>query len=311
SINPADITATFRAALEGSVLYEFPEGDEEVDVRLTVKDESKKDLKNILSIPVENQRNYLVPLGDLVKVQDTETPNSISRREGKRITTVFADMDPKFKGKITPLKIAEDMEQNVFPKVLKSQPSTVLSFTGEVFDSREAQKGLVNASIMVGFLIFAILAILYDSLIKPIIIMLSIPFGMVGVVLAFWLHGKVLFGFFAAIGALGLAGVVINDSIIMLSKLDGEFSSDDENFDGQIADIAKTRLRAVILTTLTTVAGVLPTAYGVAGYDAMLAEMMLALAWGLVFGTLITLILIPCLYSFLENTKRFIKRIFA
>lgn len=134
--------------------------------------------------------------------------------------------------------------------------------------------------------------------------MLAIPFGIVGVALAFWLHGKVLFGFFAAIGVLGLAGVVINDSIIMLTKLDREFGNPArERVNGQIAQIAQTRLRAVILTTLTTVAGVMPTAYGLAGYDAMLAEMMLALAWGLIFGTLITLLLVPCLYSLIKDIK--------
>ncbi|MCA9408021.1 MAG: efflux RND transporter permease subunit [Candidatus Omnitrophica bacterium] len=300
NINPTDITATFRSALEGSVLYEFPKGDEEVEVRLTVKDESKKDLNTILNIPVENQRNYLVPLRDLVNVQDAQTPNSISRRDGKRTTTIYADIKPK--AKRTPLELADEIETTIFPQVMKAQPSTTMDFTGEVFDTREAQGGFRNAIIMVTVLIFVILAVLYNSLTRPLIIMLAIPFGMVGVVLAFWLHGKILFGFYAAIGALGLAGVVINDSIIMLAKLDNDFCAKDRNeINFQISDIAKTRLRAVVLTTLTTVAGVLPTAYGVAGYDAMLAEMMLALAWGLVFGTVITLLLIPCFYSMVQH----------
>ena len=300
-VNPADIAATFRSALEGSVLYEFPSGDEEVDVRLTVKDDAKQDLQSILDIPVENQRNYLVPLRDLVNIEDTQTPNSISRRDGKRTTTVFADIKAK-KKKITPLEIADQLEHEVFPQVIKDQPSTTLSFTGEIYDSREATRGFANATIMVVFLIFTILAVLYNSLTRPLIIMLAIPFGLVGVIMAFWLHGKVLFGFFAAVGTLGLAGVVINDSIIMLAKLDKDFcAATRAQINGQIADIAKTRLRAVILTTITTVAGVLPTAYGLAGYDAMLAEMMLALAWGLIFGTLITLILIPCLYAALQS----------
>lgn len=301
-ISPVDITATFRSALEGSVLYEFPNGEEEIDVRLTVKDDSKMSLDKILDIPVENQRNYLVPLRDVVHIENTKTPNSISRSDGRRTTEVYADMVKKTK--LTPLEIAEDLEKTVFPEVIKAQPSTALSFTGEIYDTREAKGGFQTAIIMVICLIFVILAVLYNSLTRPLIIMLAIPFGMIGVVLAFLLHGKVLFGFFAAIGALGLAGVVINDSIIMLAKLDSDFQFTTKNeINNQIANIAKTRLRAVILTTVTTVVGVLPTAYGLAGYDAMLAEMMLALAWGLVFGTLITLLLIPCLYSLTQNTR--------
>ena len=139
-------------------------------------------------------------------------------------------------------------------------------------------------------------------------IMLAIPFGMVGVILAFWLHGQTLFGFFAAIGALGMAGVVINDAIIMLTKLDHEYDLKIDNpkneINERIARIASTRLKAVILTTLTTVVGVLPTAYGVAGYDSMLAEMMLAMAWGLLFGSIITLLLIPSMYSFIQDMQQ-------
>ena len=303
SINPADITGTFRLSLAGSILYEIPRTEEKVNVRLTVKDEDKKSLESILNIPVENQKDYLVPLKDLVTIEKTKTPNSISRRDGKRTTIVYADIKKETK-KETPLDIAKKIEKTIFPLVVQNQPSTILSFTGEVFDTREAKQGFNLAIFLVLFLIFAILAILYNSMIKPLIIMLAIPFGMVGIIFAFYLHGKLLFGFFACVGALGLAGVVINDSIIMLAKLDKEFKiTNKTDINNKIAEIAKTRLKAVFLTTITTVAGVLPTAYGVAGYDAMLADMMLALSWGLLFGTFITLLLIPCFYSLLQDFK--------
>ncbi len=146
---------------------------------------------------------------------------------------------------------------------------------------------------------------LFDSLWRPFVIMLVIPFGLVGIVLAFHLHGKVLYGFYASVGALGLAGVVVNDAIIMLVKLNKAFdgSKPGVNVSRETARIASTRLRAVLLTTLTTVAGVMPTAYGFAGYDAMLAEMMLALAWGLIFGTVITLMLVPCIFGLTQGIK--------
>ena len=90
-------------------------------------------------------------------------------------------------------------------------------------DTRESKGELKYAIIAVIFLIYIVLVLLFNSLIKPVIIMLAIPFGVVGVILAFWLHGKVLFGFMAVIGVLGLAGVVVNDSIIMLVKLDRNY----------------------------------------------------------------------------------------
>ncbi|MCG6870668.1 MAG: efflux RND transporter permease subunit [Gammaproteobacteria bacterium] len=303
SINPADITATFRAALEGLVLYELPKGNEEIAVRLSIRDSAKADMETILNMPVENQQKYLVPLRNVVTIRKGTTPLSITRLEGRRTTTVYADLAPG--ADVTPLEFADAFERNVFPEVVDRQPSTTLAFAGEVFDTRESKDDFRNSIILVCLLVFAVLALLFNSLSRPLVIMLAIPFGGVGVVLAFLLHGKELFGFFAAIGSLGLAGVVVNDAIIMLNKLDQEFGAPArEQVNRVIASIAQTRLRAVVLTTLTTVAGVLPTAYGLAGYDAMLAEMMLALAWGLVFGTLITLLLVPCMYGFIQDLRR-------
>ena len=133
--------------------------------------------------------------------------------------------------------------------------------------------------------------------------MISIPFGFVGIIFAFSVHGMYNFGFFAVVGMIGMMGVVVNDSIIMISKLEKEYDvkKNIKHKNKQVADIAKTRLKAVLLTTLTTVAGLFPTAYGVAGYDSMLAEMMLSMGWGLIFGTLISLVLIPSIYSVVKR----------
>ncbi|MFC2140415.1 efflux RND transporter permease subunit [Candidatus Auribacterota bacterium] len=307
SIKPQDVSSTLRAALQGTVLYEIPKGSEEIDVRFTIVEKAKDDIEKILNIPIENASDYLVPLRDIVNVKQTITPNSIDRKDSKRIATIYADI--KKTSKLTPIEVAEVLENRVFPDILTKYPTTLLNFEGEVKDTRESKGDFRNAIIMAVIFIYIILILLFNSLTQALIIMLAIPFGVIGITLAFWLHGKVLFGFFATIGAIGLAGVVVNDSIIMIAKLNKHYdhSQGKELSDNQIASIAKTRLRAVILTTITTVAGLLPTAYGFTGYDAMLAEMMLALTWGLLFGTFITLILIPCVYS-LNHDLRFLKQ---
>ncbi|MBN2407617.1 MAG: efflux RND transporter permease subunit [Elusimicrobia bacterium] len=303
SINPSDVSSTLRSALEGTVIYDLPNGDEEVDVRFTVIESAKDNIEKILDIPIENTGDYLVPLREIVEVNKTITPNSIERKDYKRITTVYADI--RKASKKTPVEIARDLEENVFPGVIMKHPTTIIGFEGEIKDTRESTGDFKNAIILAVLLIYIVLVLLFNSLTKPIIIMLSIPFGIIGIVLAFWLHGKVLFGFFAAIGAVGLAGVVVNDSIVMIAKLSRNYDDGRPKTESndQIASIAKTRLRAVILTTVTTVAGLLPTAYGFTGYDAMLAEMMLALTWGLLFGTFITLILVPCTYSLSKDIR--------
>ena len=142
---------------------------------------------------------------------------------------------------------------------------------------------------------------MFNSTATPLIIMLIVPFGLAGSALAFLMHGMSVFGFFSVIGALGMIGVVINDSIIMIDKLENDFDAEKikTGINAWIASIASTKLRPVVVTTITTVVAILPTAYGAAGYDSMLAEMMLAMGWGLAFSTIITLLLVPSLYCLL------------
>lgn len=296
-IDPSVVSDTFRTAVQGSVLYDFKVENEDMEVILSIPDENKNSLEKILAVPAENKRDYLVPLSSLVTYRLVNSPDSIDREDRKRTVKVYADL--KKESKMTPLEAAVYLEGSIFPKIQSAYPSVILDFTGEIKDSRDSGKDFIYAVILTLLLIFFILLILFDSLTKPLIIMLSIPFGAVGVIFAFWLHGIVQYGFFAVIGAIGLAGVVVNDSIVMLAKMDimTEGKKFITNLD--IANAAATRLRAVILTTLTTVAGVFPTAYGFAGYDAMLGQMMLVMCWGLLFATGITLILVPCVYSFL------------
>ena len=302
-INPKNIGTTLRALLEGVVLFELKKGDEEIKVRFTADESSKDDINKVLNIPVENQGDYLVPLKDIVKITKDVAPNSIAREEFKRITKVFSDM--KEDRDLTPVEVAEYFETKIFPELLSKYPASIISFGGEVKDTRESGSDFIRAMALVVILMYIVLALLFNSLYKPVFIMLSILFGGAGIILAFFAHGITTIGFFTIVGALGMAGVVVNDSIIMWVKLDKEyiFKNQKSQSDKQVADIAKTRLRAVVLTTLTTVAGLLPTAYGFAGYDYMLSGMMLALAWGLIIGTSITLLLIPCFYGLVMNIK--------
>jgi multidrug efflux pump subunit AcrB len=205
--------------------------------------------------------------------------------------------NPESQSRATPLSIAEDLEQNVFPDILNQFPTSVLTFKGEIEDTRESQGEFSNSILIAVILIYGIIAVMFNSLLKPLLVLSVVPFGVVGVIATFYFHGMLIYGFFATIGALGMIGVVVNDAIIMIDRIYKELINNDDEFYQAIADTAATRLRPILVTTITTVVGILPTAYGFAGYDSMLAEMMLAMGWGLVFGTMITLVLIPVLIS--------------
>ena len=163
SINPSDVSSTLRAALQGTVVYELPSGDEEIDVRFTIVESAKDDIEKILDIPIENTGDYLVPLRDIVDVKKTITPNSIERKDSKRITTIYADI--KKGSKLTPVEIAEDLESKVFPGMLSKHPTTLINFEGEVKDTRESTGDFTNAIIMAVLLIY--IAVSYTHLTLP------------------------------------------------------------------------------------------------------------------------------------------------
>ncbi|MBK26747.1 MAG: hypothetical protein CME70_22290 [Halobacteriovorax sp.] len=295
NVSPEKVTTSLRSFVEGSILYSINKGDEEVDVRLSVPDEAKNDLSLLLELQVENKGGQLVFLNKIVDIEEVQRPVNIARNDFKRTTMLYAN--PKEGSKKTPLQVAEVLEAEVFPIIIGKYPTTILKFKGEIEDSRESAGEFKNSVIMVVILIYLILIIMFNSLTKPLLVLSIVPFGLSGVVFVLMAHGMSVYGFFAAIGALGMVGVVINDAIVMVDK----FENDKHRGFSAIAKIASTRLRPVLVTTITTVAGILPTAYGLAGYDSMLAEMMLTMGWGLAFGTFITLLLIPCLYSFVQE----------
>jgi len=154
-----------------------------------------------------------------------------------------------------------------------------------------------NAFIVSILGVFLLLAILFNSYSQPLLVLAAVPFSLIGVIWAFFFHGEPL-SFFALTGSLALIGVIVNDSLVMVSHLN-YIKTKKEQIEDKITWIAKgarDRLRAVVLTTLTTLAGVLPLAYGLGGTDYFLQPMVLALGYGLIFGTVMTLILLPCMY---------------
>ena len=296
SISSTEISNSLRTIIQGSTVFYHYRDDVEIPVKVTLKDEYATDLQTILKNPVTTRQGYLVPIGTVVKVRESMEPNSIYRVNGHRVVRLYADLSSD---RMTPVETAEYFEQQVFPDLMAQYPTAGIVFRGEVEQTRNSSGDIFLGTALVLLLIYFILSLLFNSLWKPFVIVLIIPFGMMGVVYALLLHNMPVISFFTAVGMLGLAGVVVNDSIVMFDKLLTSYRNDSGCADSRrktIADISKTRLRAVVLTTLTTVAGLLPTAYGILGYDSMLSDMMLAMSYGLLTSTLVTLFLTPALF---------------
>jgi multidrug efflux pump subunit AcrB len=295
-----------RTALQGDIADEITLDGDELYVRVRYSDLHRAKMSAIKSTQIrQDAQGKLVPLMSLVKVSEQEGPAVRKRYNFKRAITVSAGVVPD---KITSLELnqrARDLLQNYGGEY----PLVTAKFGGEEESTKESMSSLKNAMLLAFLGIFIILVFLFKSFSKPFIVLSCIPLGLVGVSLSFWAHGKPL-SFFALIGVVGLAGVVVNSAIVLVSYIDELQQEETLKITEALAKASAHRLRAVLVTSLTTVGGLFPTAYGLGGNDSLLVPMTLALAWGLVSGTLLTLIWVPCFYSILYDIKLILERFF-
>jgi multidrug efflux pump subunit AcrB len=223
----------------------------------------------------------------------------INHLDGRRLITVTANVDGE---KTTPaaanLAIARRGQA-----LTQKYPDYKIALGGQNEDTQESLASLGRAFLVGVLVIFMILASLFRSLIQPVVVLLAVPFSLIGVILAFLGHGEPL-SFLAFMGIIGLSGVVVNDSIVLVDFANNIRESRPELSNRDVAvEAATMRLRAVLLTTITTVVGLVPTAYGIGGYDPFLVPMALSFAWGLTFSTVLTLGLVPIFYSQVLDVK--------
>jgi multidrug efflux pump subunit AcrB len=174
-----------------------------------------------------------------------------------------------------------------------------VKYGGEQEETLDSLKSLVKAFFFAFLVVYLVLASFFKSLLQPFVVMLAIPFGLIGVIFAFLAHGMP-FSFMAVMGIVGLNGIVVNDSIVLvdfINRLRKSGMSRPES----IVTAGQMRIRAVMLTTLTTVGGLSTVAYGIGGKDPFLVPMAVSLCWGLIFATVLTLIVIPCVYSIIDD----------
>jgi multidrug efflux pump subunit AcrB len=155
--------------------------------------------------------------------------------------------------------------------------------------------------------IFALLVLIFRSYLSPFIILSTIPLGLVGMSLAFYVHQRPV-SFLAIIGIIGLGGIIVNSGIVLISFIEQMKKEGQKTMHEILVEASSIRLRAVIVTALTTVSGLFPTAYGIGGADEFIIPICLALAWGLTSGTILTIIWVPCAYGILEDMKRLFHR---
>lgn len=286
-IDLATVATHVRAAFDGLPVSTLIRGKDEVDVTLRFPDAAQRDIDALLAIGIPAKGGGLVPLGRIAHVEEAPGAIAVRRKDGDRVVTVTAEVDPRH---IT----SQELNAMVRARAAEwtgGDARVGFMLGGEQERAEESVAGLVFSFGFALLGIFAILAIQFNRLSWPLLVMLAIPFGIIGVVVGFWLNREPL-SFMALMGFVALSGVVVNASLVM-SVFIQRLIAAGRPWRDAVVEAGRRRLRAVILTTVTTVAGLLPTAYGWGGHDPFVAPMALALSWGLIFSTFITLFTVP------------------
>ena len=287
---------TLTAAFHGIEASEHRDVEDVTKLRVMFEPAARADINALLDVPVRARNGNLVRLRDVVQPIETPSETRIYHRDGFRSSTVRASFTSD--SGITALPFAQKMERELFPRF--AEIPDLLIFNGGEADETEKTSGNMGTAGVLAFLgITVVIWIMLGSLIETLFIVSVIPFAFAGVVLTFYLHGYPL-SMISMLGTIGLAGVVVNAAIVMVDNIHRRLREAGENIESRIElviDAVVERLRPILVTTLTTLGGVLPTAYGFLGYDHYISPTSLALGWGLVFSTFITLFVVPVLYS--------------
>ncbi len=287
----ADIAQNVRIAYDGQVVTSTRYGDEDVDFRVIIQKAYRQQLDYLRQLRIPNRQGEMIALDEVASLDVGPGISVLKHYEGERAIRIEGDVDQDI---TTPVKVTDAVLEHF--DLNRDYPGMRIQAGGEAEESRKAMMELFIAFGLAALGIYFLLILLFDSVMQPLMVVLAIPFGLGGVIIAFALHGEPI-TFLAMIGVIGMAGVVVNDSLVLvdhLNSLTRQMKS--SKIAALIATGTANRLRPIILTSLTTVSGLLPLAYGLGGEDIYMAPMALALGYGLLFATPITLVLLPCLY---------------
>ncbi len=296
-LNEKELAKQVRSAFNGVRSIRQQRGSEEVDIMVMLPDYQRTSEFDLEQLPVHVGNDY-VPLGQVASITRDYSASIIQRREGRRRVIVSADITPSSEA----MTLSQTLSEEVFPVLKQSYPGLDIGFRGDQIEQKESMDSLFVNGIMVMLALYCLLAVPFRSYSQPFIIMAIIPFGLIGSVL-----GHVALGYTMSVvsllGVLALSGVVINDSLILVTEANQRREQDQLGVHDALLEACHRRFRPIILTTLTTFGGLAPMILETSNQARFMIPMAISLGFGILFATFITLLLLPCMYSVLEDMK--------
>lgn len=285
-----------RTAVAGSTVGDVNLQNRKVDYFLQFDEKDRADITNLSRIKVSDLNGNLIPVSSLATLSEKPGAPQIKRYDFRRAKTVTANLDSNLISSIQ----ANDIIKRKFEEIQSSAPDVSIVFGGEAEKTNESVASLFSAMVLSLIGIFALMVLIFSSYVNPFIIVSTIPLGLTGVSVAFWLQ-NIDFSFMALIGVIGLGGIIVNSGIILISFIEQMRLETTLSLEEILVKASAVRLRSVLVTSLTTISGLIPTAYGIGGKDFFIIPMAMALAWGMTTGTIFTLMWVPPAYAIMND----------
>lgn len=290
------IAGFIQTVLMGNQASQFREGGREYRILVKVKDSETLDVNNLLDMTVTNPEGQQISLRNLVQVESRRGPTQIERRDRERVITVSAGIADRDMG-----SVIDDVREGL--KAIPIPRDFTINFTGDYEEQQKAFRELLISIMLAIFLIYMVMAMLYESLRDPLIVMFSIPLAVIGVVVILILTGTT-FNVQTYIGCIMLGGIVVNNAILLVDYTNLLRRRDKMPLREAIVEAGRRRLRPILMTALTTIIAMVPLALGLREGSEVQTPLARTVIGGLTTSTLITLIIIPLVYSLFEGGLR-------
>lgn len=302
-ITLAELARQVRYGFYGAEAQRIQRNGEEIKVMVRYPREERRSIGDLENMRIRTANGGEVPFSQIATYTLQPSFSAINRVNGERAVTITAAAD---KARIEPGKVVAEVRRTVIKELEQKYPGVTGELDGASQDEMDAQRDLMKAAVFALFCIYALMAVPLKSYTQPLIIMSVIPFGLIGAVIGHMLLGLSM-SIMSVFGLVALAGVVVNDSLIMVDFVN-RARAEGVAIKQAVVQAGTQRFRAILLTSLTTFVGLAPIVLERSLQAKMVIPMAVSLAFGILFATVITLVLIPALYVMLEDVKKFMPR---
>jgi multidrug efflux pump subunit AcrB len=297
-LHAADVGRIIRLLFDGEIVADMQDKGEKLEVRVRARPWIAHDIGEVLRQPISLPDGGVVPLGQLVHYETTVGKNNIRHYNFRRTITLEADLDKKLMNTVE----ANKQIQASWERLAINYPGVSLDFTGELDDIQESLDSMLVLFLFGVGVMYLILGTQFNSYWQPFMILATVPMAFTGVTFGLALSGNPL-SLFTMYGVVALTGIAVNAAIVMIDAANTRLQA---GMSLQHATIyaARRRVVPIIITSLTTIAGLFSLATGIGGHSVIWSPVASAIVWGLAFSTVLTLLVIPLLYRiFMRRSK--------